>query len=246
MNDLLKYIPDWAIGLCTVAGIGLIIFLILKNKLSINFKGIKVNEDEDHLYLIISKAIQLSDEKRDIKIKLRADDQMRYAKARREDVYAMIMRTYRMLLKEKGIADPMDSREYKIYSQNIELMLNKILVFLYDHFETMNRDYNLNNIKNTEFCLDFIRKDYEILRNNSVNAIVQKGTDLITDAWVPIDTLSRDEVHEFNDPIMVDIENAIGDVFDKAISIQLSYCRRLFEIDNELKDYIDKVKKGEE
>lgn len=247
MTEFLNSIPSWAFGVSTILVVLLIAFLLIKNKLSINFKGVKVNDvDEDHLYLIISKSMQISDEKRDIKIKLRADEQMRYAKAKRDDAYALIMRNFRLMLKDVGIQDPMDSKEYKIYSQNIRLMLNKALIILYDYFESMNRDSNLNNPKNIDFSFDYIRREYEIFRNNSVNALRQRGVDLITEEWIQIDCMSRDEVHEKNECIMNELGEMIGDVFDKAIHIQLSYARRLFEIDNELKEYIEKVKKGEE
>jgi hypothetical protein len=246
MNEFLNSIPSWAFGVCSILVILIIAFLIIKNKLSINFKGVKVNEDDDHLYLIISKSMQLSDEKRDIKIKLRADEQMRFAKAKSADAYALIMRNFRLMLKDGGIQDPMDSREYKIYSQNIRLMLNKALILLYDYFESMNRDSNLNNPKNIEFCLNYIRGEYEIFRTNSINALRQRGVDLITEEWIAIDCMSRDEVHERNECIMIEIGELIGSVFDKSICIQLSYAKRLSEIDNELKEYIEKVKNGEE
>lgn len=246
MNDILKVMPEWALGIGAIFVLLFGAFLIIKNKMQIKFRGIKVGDDEDHMYLIISKAIQLSNEERDIKIKLRSDEQMRYTRTKSDDVYAALMRNYRQLLKEKGVTDPLDSREYKIYSQNVELMLNKVVLIFYDYFEEMHADSKLNNSKNVDFCIDYIRKDYEIFRSNAINAIIQRGTDMITDRWVQIDAVTRDEVHEYNDPIMVNIENVIGDVLDKAINIQLSYSRRIAEIGQELKDYIEKVKSGEE
>lgn len=245
MSDILKYLPDWALGISLLIIIFLVAFLLIKNKLQIKYKGIKVNNDDDHLYLIISKAIQLSDEKRDIKIRLRAEEQMRYAKAKRDDAYALIMKNFRLMLKEAGMQDPMDSKEYKIYSQNIRLMLEKLLLSLYDYFEMMYRDSNLCNSKNIDFSLDYIRKDYEIFRNNTVNAILQKGVDLITEEWIPMEIMSRDEVHENNESIMNDLGGLASDILDKSICIQLCFFRRLNELDSELKEYINKVNKDE-
>lgn len=217
-----------------VAVIALFVWLVVNKKIFLKTNFFEIHsDDKQNLYKVISKAIIVSNAIRDIESIERLNAQMEYCEIGIANNQSICMERFVNILCERGVKDPMSSKEYKIYGQNIKLMLVTMRCLVREVYEKMVKMFDYDSVDDVRIVTDFSR-----FRDTSAQTLLRTATQKITDEWVPLDIITRDECYQLNLSIVPKLVKEISDAIQRGLEVQIGYKQRLNALYKELEDYI--------